>query len=70
MKILLGFEVGTGKEVFLEDGHTVVTGMTQLSGKTTALEGLVERGGVTAIAVLTQRGEKGFRNQREIQPYF
>ena len=70
MKILLGYIVGTGMEVYLEDGQTVITGMTQLSGKTTALEALVTRGKVTAIAFLTKRGESGFRNQREIQPYF
>ncbi len=70
MRILLGFEVGTGDEVYLEDGQTVVTGMTQLSGKTTCLEALVERGKVTAVAFLTKRGESGFRNQREIPPYF
>lgn len=70
MKILLGYVVGTGVEVYLEDGQTVITGMTQLSGKTTALEALVTRGKVTAVAFLTKRGESGFRNQREIQPYF
>lgn len=70
MKILLGFEIETGNEVFLEDGHTVVTGITQLSGKTTCLEALSERGGVTAVTFLTKRGESGFRHQREIQPYF
>ncbi len=70
MKILLGYEVGTGVEVYLEDGQTVVTGMTQLSGKTTCLEALVTRGKITAVAFLTKRGESGFRNQREIRPYF
>jgi len=70
MKILLGFEVGTGNEIYLEDGHTVVTGMSQLSGKTTTLEAFVERGKITAVAFLTKRGESGFRNQREIPPYF
>ena len=69
-KILLGFETGTGVEVYMEAAHTVVTGMTQLSGKTTALEALVERGHVKAIAFLTKRGESGFQNQRLIQPYF
>ncbi|MDP2899383.1 MAG: LAGLIDADG family homing endonuclease [Candidatus Bathyarchaeota archaeon] len=33
IKILLGFEVGTGKEVHMGLHHTVITGMTQLSGK-------------------------------------
>ncbi|KKN13451.1 hypothetical protein LCGC14_1006160 [marine sediment metagenome] len=70
MRILLGFEVGTGKEIYVEDGHGVTTGMTQQSGKTTTLEALVQRGEVTAVAFLTKRGESGFRNQREIQPYF
>ena len=70
MKILLGYIVGTGVEVYLEDGQTVVTGMTQLSGKTTALEALVTRGEITAVAFLTKRGESGFRNQREVRPYF
>uniref|UniRef100_A0A6M3M5K8 Uncharacterized protein n=1 Tax=viral metagenome TaxID=1070528 RepID=A0A6M3M5K8_9ZZZZ len=33
MSILLGFEVGSGKEVYLPPGHTVITGMTQFAGK-------------------------------------
>ncbi len=33
IKILLGYEVGTGKEVNMSLHHTVITGMTQLSGK-------------------------------------
>lgn len=70
MKILLGFEVDTGNEVYMENHHSVVTGMTQLSGKTTTLEALVDRGDVKAIAFLTKRGEGGFRNQREIPAYF
>jgi hypothetical protein len=37
IKIMLGFEVGTGKEVQMSLHHTVITGMTQLSGKTTTL---------------------------------
>jgi len=37
---------------------------------TTGLEALVERGEITAMTFLTKRGESGFRNQREIQPYF
>ncbi len=69
-KILLGYEIGTGNEVHMENHHTVVTGMTQLSGKTTTLEALVHRGKVKAIAFLTKRGEGGFRGQREIPAYF
>ena len=69
-EILLGYEIGTGKEVSLSFHHTVVTGMTQLSGKTTALEALVERSKARAVAFLTKRGESGFQGQREIPPYF
>ncbi|MHA1286020.1 MAG: hypothetical protein ACTSPB_01330 [Candidatus Thorarchaeota archaeon] len=68
--ILLGFEVGTAKKVYMPEGHATVTGMTQLSGKTTTLEALVERGNITAIAFLTKRGESGFKGQRFIQPYY
>lgn len=70
MSMLLGFEVPSGEEVYMENAHTVVTGMTQLSGKTTTLEALVDRGEVKAVAFLTKRGESGFRGQREIPAYF
>ncbi len=33
IKILLGFEVGTGKEAHMGLHHTVITGRTQPSGK-------------------------------------
>jgi hypothetical protein len=48
--ILLGFEAGTGAEVKIPFHHTIVTGTTQLSGKTTTLEALVSRSGARAIA--------------------
>lgn len=69
MKILLGFD-GTAKLVYLREGHTVITGLTQESGKTTGLEALVARGKIRAISFITKRGEKGFTGQRMIQPYF
>lgn len=69
-EILLGFEVGSGERIMLPLHHTVVTGMTQLSGKTTTLEALIDRGKITAIAFLTKRGELGFKGQRVINPYF
>lgn len=59
-RILLGFEVGTGKEVQMRLHHTVVTGMTQLSGKTTTLEAIISRSGKRAIAFKAKRGEEGF----------
>jgi len=69
-KILLGFEVGSGKEVQMRLHHTVVTGMTQLSGKTTTLEAIISRSGRRAIAFKTKRGEEGFNAYEEILPFF
>lgn len=69
-KILLGFEVGTGKPVHLRLHHLVITGMTQLSGKTTTLEALIQRSGLKAIAFITKRGEIGFQQYHEVLPYF
>jgi polyhydroxyalkanoate synthesis regulator phasin len=69
-KILLGYEVGTGKEVNMSLHHTVITGMTQLSGKTTTLEAIISRANRRAIAFKTKRGEGGFNNYREIAPFF
>lgn len=69
MTILLGFKVGTGKPVYLQMTHTVVTGMTQ-SGKTTTLEAIIHRSGLRAIAFKTKRGEAGFHAYKEIKPYF
>ncbi len=70
IKILLGFEVGTGKEVHMGLHHTVITGMTQLSGKTTTLEAIISRANRRAIAFKTKRGEAGFNSYREIPPFF
>ena len=68
--ILLGFEVGTGKPVEIRLHHLAVFGMTQLSGKTTTLEALIDRSGLRAIAFITKRGESGFTNYRLIPPYY
>lgn len=68
--ILLGYEVGTGNEVRMKIHHTVITGMTQLSGKTTTLEAIISRAGSRAIAFKTKRDESGFNNYREISPFF
>ncbi len=70
IKILLGFEVGTGKEVNMGLHHTIITGMTQLSGKTTTMEAIISRANRRAIAFKTKRGESGFNNYREIPPFF
>jgi hypothetical protein len=71
--ILLGFEVGTGKEVRVPYAHTVVCGQTQASGKTTTLEGMLSRTGDPprpALAFLTKRAESAFAEAHRIPPYF
>lgn len=71
--ILLGFEIGTGKEVRVPYAHTVVCGQTQASGKTTTLEGMLSRTGDPprpALAFLTKRAEGAFAGAHIIPPYF
>lgn len=69
-RIHLGFEIGTGNAVEIPLRHMVVTGQTQEAGKTTALEALIVRSKMKAIAFVTKRGEGSFHNARTIQPYF
>jgi hypothetical protein len=69
-KILLGYELRTGKAVEIPLHHLVVTGVTQLSGKTTTLEALIARSGMDAIAFRTKRGESEFEGARRIRPFF
>jgi hypothetical protein len=68
--ILLGYELGTAKEVFIEPTNMIVTGITQLSGKTTTLESLLKRSGLNAIVFKTKIGERSFTNSIEIAPFF
>jgi hypothetical protein len=68
--IHLGYELGTGKPVTIPVRHLCVTGQTQESGKTTALEALISRSGRRAIAFITKRGERSFESGRKILPYF
>lgn len=68
--VSLGFEVGTGKAVEIPIRHLAVTGQTQLSGKTTTLEALVTRSGMTALTFITKRGEASFTTGRRVTPYF
>lgn len=68
--IRVGYEVGTGESVDVPLRHLAVTGQTQESGKTTTLEALVARSGVTALAFVTKRGESAFTEGRRVQPYF
>ena len=67
--ILLGYEVGTGVPVTIPLAHMVVTGQTQLSGKSTAISGLIDRARVTAVAFATKRGEAAF-DCPTIPPFF
>jgi len=68
--IHLGYEIPTGIPIAIPVIHTAVTGMTQQSGKTTTLEAMVERSGVTALTFVTKRGEKSFTTGNRIAPYF
>jgi hypothetical protein len=68
--IHLGFEVGTGAAVALPLAHMVVTGQTQLSGKTTTLEALIDRSDLRAIAFVTKRFEGAFSGGNRLDPYF
>jgi hypothetical protein len=73
VSILLGFEIGSGKEVHIPFAHTVVCGQTQASGKTTTLEGLLSRTGHhprPALAFSTKRAESAFTDAHRIPPYF
>ena len=69
-QVPFGFAWGSGKPVTVPLRHMVITGQTQEAGKTTALEALVARSGVQAIAFVTKRGEASFATARRIPPYF
>jgi hypothetical protein len=70
VQIPLGFEVGSGSPAMIPLHHMVITGQTQLAGKTTALEALIARSRAKAIAFVTKRGEGSFRGAHVIPPYF
>lgn len=69
-KILLGYEVGTGKVVHIDPDHLLGTGLTQQSGKTTMLNALISRSGRRAIAFRTKRGEIDWTVAKQLQPYY
>jgi hypothetical protein len=66
----LGYEVGTGSPVTVPLHHTVITGQTQMAGKTTTLEAMISRSGLRALTFVTKRGEGSFTSARRIEPYF
>jgi len=66
----LGFEVGSGEPVTIPVRHMCVTGQTQEAGKTTTLEALIARSGLSALTFVTKRGEGAFVGGRATRPYF
>lgn len=72
--VQLGFEIGSDpghcSPVMIPIRHMAVTGQTQESGKTTALEALIGRSGLAAIAFLTKRGEQSFAGATRVAAYF
>jgi hypothetical protein len=68
--VLLGYEIPTGEPVSVPIRHTVITGRTQESGKTTALSALISRSKRKALAFITKRSEKAFPSGTVIPPYF
>lgn len=68
--IKLGYEIKTAKEVGINPSHLIVTGLTQLSGKTTTLEALIKRSGLKAVIFKTKIGEKSFTEGTEVPPFF
>ena len=70
MQIHLGYEITSGDPVGISPSHIIVTGVTQLSGKTTTLEALIHRSKFKAVVFKTKPGEQGFNEGNLIPPYF
>lgn len=68
--ILVGFECGTGNEVKINPAHLFISGLTQKSGKTTTLEALIQRSGLSTISFITKPGEKCFDKGEFHKPFF
>lgn len=73
-KVQLGFVDPTGEPYFLPIHHTGITGMSDLSGKTTAAEARFRRAAAISkrkiLVFLTKRGEKTFLDANRVQPYY
>lgn len=69
-KILLGYEQGSGDPISIAPSHLIVTGLTQLSGKTTTLEALIRRSESRAIVFKTKIGERVFNGGTLIPPFY
>lgn len=68
--IPVGFAVPSGRRVTVPVDHTIITGRTQQSGKTTCAEAMAHRVGCPVLTFLTKPDEKGFRHATEITPYY
>ena len=71
-RVHLGFEVGTGKTVSVPLHHAIVSGVTGLSGKTTAIEAMLSRlpEGHRSLVFSTKRGEIPFDGAHPVQPFY
>ena len=74
-KVLLGFTFPAGEPYYLPLHHTGITGMSDLSGKTTASEAIHRRSEIVSkdrksLIFLTKRGEKTYANAFSISPYY
>jgi hypothetical protein len=69
-RIKLGYKDGTDEEAYIVPSHLIVTGVSQLSGKTTALEALINRSGLKAVIFKTKIGERSFTDGQEVPPFF
>jgi hypothetical protein len=65
----IGYRVGDGASVETELQHLAIFGLTQRSGKTTALEAFAKRVGITVIVFRTKRGDIGFHEANRLAPY-
>ena len=71
-RIHLGFEVGSGDQVTVPLHHAIVSGVTGLSGKTTAISAMLSRlpNGYRSLVFSTKRGEISFDGAHEVQPFY
>lgn len=69
-KIKLGYEIGTGELIEIPATHTVLTGLTQEAGKTTALMGFAKRSGLKVVIFKTKIGEKAISEGTIIPPFY
>lgn len=69
-QIHLGFTVPEGHRYTFQMHHIVVTGMTQISGKSTTVETILKRKKGKSLVFLTKRGEKTFQDAHKITPFY